>query len=160
MYFAFLGHVPKRTTQNFLVKPLGSTASPEGLHGAFPLPGLCIALPSPTLQDPRLLVPQPEEDPEDEGLSCADIAARGSQSRGINQAVAAVAASYLFRMFDGVLDHFATYLNLRTGAMTSTPITPENVVIASGATLDVIAPSLSDVLDGALPDSATTENEE
>ncbi len=131
---------------------LGSAASPEGLHGALPVPGLCIALPSPALQDPRLLIPQPEEDLEEDGLSCADIAAQSSQSRGINQAVAAVAASYLFRMFDGVLDHFATYLNLRTGAMTSTPITPENVALASGAPLSLIAPSLSDVLDGAVPD--------
>jgi len=44
--------------------------------------------------------------------------------------------------------------------MTSTPITPENVAVASGAPLSLIAPSLSDMLDGALPDSATTEIEE
>jgi PRTRC genetic system ThiF family protein len=143
---------------------LGSAASPEGLSGAFPLPGLCLALPSPALQDPGLLMPQPEDEAEDEGLSCADLTARDAQSRGINQAVAAVAAGYLFRMFDGVLDHFATYLNLQTGAMTSTPITPENVAVASGAPLALIAPSLSDVLDGAIPDlpdyrnlAATTE---
>jgi PRTRC genetic system ThiF family protein len=127
---------------------LGSAASPEGLGGAFPLPGLCLALPSPALQDPGLLIPQPVEEAEADGLSCADFTARHAQSRGINQAIAAVAASYLFRMFDGVLDHFATYLNLRTGAMTSTPITPENVAVASGAPLGFIAPSLSDVLDG------------
>jgi PRTRC genetic system ThiF family protein len=127
---------------------LGSAASPEGLSGAFPLPGLCLALPSPALQDPGLLMPQPEDEAEDEGLSCADLTARDSQSRSINQAVAAIAASYLFSMFDGVLDHFATYLNLRTGAMTSTPIMPENVAVASGAPLALIAPSLSDVLDG------------
>jgi PRTRC genetic system ThiF family protein len=139
---------------------LGSAANPEGLRGAFPLPGLCLALPSPALQDPRLLVPQPEEEAEDEGLSCADFTARHAQSRGINQAIAAVAAGYLFCMFDGVLDHFATYLNLRTGSMTSTPITPENVAAASGTPLSLVAPTLSDVLDGALSDGATIEIED
>ncbi len=132
---------------------LGSTASLEGLQDSFPLPGLCRALPSPALQDPNLLKPQPEQEPN-EGASCADLTARDSQSRSINQAIAAVAASYLFRMFDGGLDHFATYLNLGAGMMTSTPITPENVSLTSGALISLLAPSLSEVLGGAAPDSS------
>ena len=66
--------------------------------------------------------------PISQGLSCADIAMRDEQGLTINQAIAAVAADYLVRLLlTNNLERFQTYLDLNSGSMQSTYITPANV---------------------------------
>jgi|GEM_PF-437092 len=125
---------------------LGSAAKLEHLDSAFPLPGVCLALPSPALTDPKLLVP--EAVPAGPADSCAAIAQESQQSRSINQMLAAIAATYLFRLFHGSLEYFATYVNAVTGEMCSTPITLANVALACGADLARLAkPVAADAVD-------------
>ena len=94
----------------------------------FPIPGYCARLPLPTWQHPDLLIEQPEEDSDETGLSCADLALRGAQGLAVNQQVAAIAGDYLLQMLVyGTLTHFQTYFDQSSGTMRSTPITPGNV---------------------------------
>jgi hypothetical protein len=53
---------------------------------------------------------------------------RDEQGLNINQTIAAVAADYLVRLLlSNNLDRFQTYLDLNSGSMQSTTITPANV---------------------------------
>ena len=93
-------------------------------RNVFPIPGYCTRLPLPSIQHPELLVEQPADEYPDGGLSCADLALRGTQGLAINQQVAAIAGSYLLQMLVyGSLNHFQTYFDQTTGTMRSTPIT-------------------------------------
>ena len=95
---------------------------------AFPIPGYCARLPLPTDQHPDLLIEQPIEDADESGLSCADLALRGTQGLAVNQQVAAIAGDYLLQMLVyGTLTKFQTYFDQSSGTMRSTPITPGNV---------------------------------
>jgi PRTRC genetic system ThiF family protein len=94
---------------------------------AFPMEGICTRLPLPAVQHPELLEERRagdnDESPE-QGLSCADLALRGSQSLGVNQAVASIAGHYLLSMLlTGGLRTFQTYFDLPSGTMNSTYIT-------------------------------------
>lgn len=75
----------------------------------------CFRLPAPTVQQPDLLVPQPEE-MEDDTLSCEQLALLNSQSLSINQRVAAEAFDYLLQLTTGKLRRFATYFDLESGS--------------------------------------------
>jgi PRTRC genetic system ThiF family protein len=55
--------------------------------------GLCTGLPSPYVQEPGLLEPEPEDEP---ALSCAHLTLREEQSLLINAQVAAVAAQLVY----------------------------------------------------------------
>jgi PRTRC genetic system ThiF family protein len=130
---------------------LGSAAKLDELDGAFPLPTICRALPSPVLIDPKL--GEPEAEPA-VAASCAAIAQASSQSRSINQVMAAIAATYLFRLFHGTLEYFATYVNAVTGEMRSTPITVDNVAQACGAAAERMA---APIAGEAFPSSGDAE---
>ncbi len=75
----------------------------------------CFRLPAPTVQQPDLLVPQPEE-LADNNLSCEQMALLNSQSLSINQRVAAEAFDYLLQLTTGKLRRFATYFDLESGS--------------------------------------------
>ena len=94
----------------------------------FPMEGICTRLPLPAVQHPELLDKRSADNNNedlDHGLSCADLALRGSQSLGINQTVASIAGHYLLSMLlTGGLRTFQTYFDLPSGTMTSTYITP------------------------------------
>jgi len=63
-----------------------------------------------------------------EGLSCAEIAMLDEQGLSINQAIASIAADYLLRLLlTQNLDKFQTYIDLASGSMKSTYITPGNL---------------------------------
>jgi PRTRC genetic system ThiF family protein len=95
---------------------------------SFPIPNYCARLPLPTQQHPDLLLEQPEEDADETGLSCADLALRGAQGLAVNQQVAAIAGDYLLQMLIySTLTRFQTYFDQGSGTMRSTPITPANV---------------------------------
>jgi PRTRC genetic system ThiF family protein len=75
----------------------------------------CFRLPAPTIQQPDLLVSQPEE-LADNNLSCEQMALLNSQSLSINQRVAAEAFDYLLQLTTGKLRRFATYFDLESGS--------------------------------------------
>jgi len=87
----------------------------------------CFRLPAPTVQQPDLLVPQPEEI-EDNTLSCEQLALLNSQSLSINQRVAAEAFDYLLQLTTGKLRRFATYFDLESGSGRSLYTTQISVI--------------------------------
>jgi PRTRC genetic system ThiF family protein len=89
--------------------------------------GVCNGLPSPYLQEPGLLEPDPVDETP---LSCADLTLREEQSLLINSQVAAVAAQYLYDLvIRRTLWQYATYLNLEPPTMSSRLLTPANLAL-------------------------------
>ena len=89
--------------------------------------GVCNGLPSPYLQEPGLLQPDPIDSSP---LSCADLTLREEQSLLINTQVAAVAAQYLYDLvIRRTLWQYATYLNLEPPTMSSRLLTPTNLAL-------------------------------
>jgi PRTRC genetic system ThiF family protein len=85
---------------------------------------LCSGLPSPAVQDPALLVPDPPAPVPTDGLSCADLTLREEQSLMINTMMAAIAANYCYQwVIGGELTSLATAVTLEPPAMTSRWIT-------------------------------------
>jgi PRTRC genetic system ThiF family protein len=76
--------------------------------------GCCTELPLPSVQHPELLQPDPAPPAEAQPATCAELAA--AQSLMINQAVAAYAAQYVYRLaVVRDLDIYATYVDLVGG---------------------------------------------
>lgn len=106
---------------------LGSTSRANALRLAFTFESLCQHLPSPVLQCPDLLKPQPEE-LSNHNLSCAELMMANAQGLIVNQRVAAEAADYLARLLiHRNLRRFATYFDLASGAVRNHYITPEEI---------------------------------
>ncbi|MCA9942593.1 MAG: ThiF family adenylyltransferase [Anaerolineales bacterium] len=88
----------------------------EALH-------LCNGLPSPAVQDPALLLPDPPAAPH---LSCADLTLREEQSLMINTMMAAIAANYCYQwVIQGEITSMSTAVTLNPPTMTSQQITRE-----------------------------------
>ena len=87
--------------------------------------GICSGLPSPYLQEPALLEPDPAEVTP---LSCAEVTWREEQSLLINTQVAAVAAQYAYDLVvRRTLNQFATYLNLEPPTARALLLTSTNL---------------------------------
>ena len=85
---------------------------------------LCSGLPSPAVQDPALLAPDPPAQEPTAGLSCADLTLREEQSLMINTMMAAIAANYCYQwVIRGEMTSLATAVTLEPPAMTSRWIT-------------------------------------
>jgi PRTRC genetic system ThiF family protein len=86
--------------------------------------GLCSGLPSPYLQEPGLLEPEPETG----ALSCAGMMLAGEQSLMVNRLAAAIAAQYVtgFVLHRQVIQ-MGTYFSLEPTVMTPLFITATNV---------------------------------
>ncbi len=111
---------------------LGSAATPLGMQHAFSISKNCIALPSPALQAPDLLIARPEEQ-EQTPLSCAEITQANEQGLMINPTIAVIAAQYLFSMLVyGKLKRFATYVDVSSGTQSSEYITPDTLARVIG----------------------------
>jgi PRTRC genetic system ThiF family protein len=83
--------------------------------------GLCSGLPSPYIQEPGLLEPEPAEAAP---LSCADLTLREEQSLLINAQVAAVAAQLIYDLVvTRTIRQYAVYFNLEPPTMNSRLIT-------------------------------------
>lgn len=89
----------------------------------------CICLPSPTLQHPELLIPEPEE-VNPQHFSCEELLLRNTQYFGINQRVAVEAGEYLIQLLTGQLKRFATYFDLSSGAAQSLYTTQSSILKA------------------------------
>jgi PRTRC genetic system ThiF family protein len=116
---------------------LGSAPTNYEMRGAFAGPKWCVNLPSPALQFPSLLVPQPEEDGRE--MSCAEMAAANLQSLNINAAVAVQAADMLTRLLvTEDLKRYACAVNVEAGAVKSYYVTPEQVAHDIGKPVDYV----------------------
>jgi PRTRC genetic system ThiF family protein len=114
---------------------VGSAATLEGLSGACALPGLCAALPAPSLVYPDLLRDQVDDTP----LDCAVAMEQDAQSLMVNQAMAAVAGQYLYAIVvTRRLTTFTTTMDLASLSMRSTPSTATAISEATGVAMDVL----------------------
>ena len=106
---------------------LGTDNEAAQLRGAFPDAKHCLRLPSPALQSPGLLEPQPEE-LEGGCMSCAEMAAANLQSLNINARIAAEAADMITRLLvTNDLKRFSCEVNLAAGSVRSYYSTPAEV---------------------------------
>ncbi len=86
--------------------------------------GLCTGLPSPYLQEPRLLQPEEVAQP----LSCAEMAQREEQSLMVNRFAAAIAAQYVANMaLSRQIVQMGTAFNLKPTVMAPRFATRETV---------------------------------
>jgi PRTRC genetic system ThiF family protein len=111
----------------------GTTSDPNRLKGALSLGGICTALPAAPLLYPELLreeaAPRPQAD-------CAAAMQNNAQSLMINQAMATVAAQYLYGLVvQRRITTFRTTIDLRTLTMASVPITAHNLARETGLAL-------------------------
>ncbi|HUM67590.1 MAG TPA: hypothetical protein PLK31_01925 [Chloroflexota bacterium] len=90
--------------------------------------GLCTGLPSPYIQEPDLLAP----DPEEENQSCAEMALAETQSLMVNRMAAAIAAQYItgFVLHRQVVQ-MGTYFSLKPTVMTPRLVTAANLSLRS-----------------------------
>ncbi|MBI4499075.1 MAG: ThiF family adenylyltransferase [Chloroflexi bacterium] len=104
---------------------LGNVTRAEGVRGAFlPDPGVCRALPAPSLQRPDLLDTPPEPQP---ALDCAEAITAGTQGPTINQVVAAIMASYVEKLLTGTCSWMSSYFDLDDGTLRCVPADPKVV---------------------------------
>ena len=114
---------------------VGNATTPGRLANAFTLPGVCSALPAPSLTYPDLLADAPPEPV----AACADAMLADAQSLMVNQAMASVVGQYLYQIVIGrQLTTFATSIDLGSLSMRSQPITPKAVSQATGVPLNVL----------------------
>jgi hypothetical protein len=107
---------------------LGSAATPEQCRGAFIDPKRVIALPSPALQYPGLLIPDREEMIPGREMSCAELQIANMQSLNINAGVAVQAADMLTRLLvTRDLKRYQCAVNLASGSVKSYYCTPEEI---------------------------------
>ncbi len=86
--------------------------------------GLCSGLPSPYVQEPDLLAP----DPQAQNQSCAVMALAETQSLMVNRMVAAIAAHYCFNfILRRQVEQMATYFNLEPTLMSPRLITKQQI---------------------------------
>jgi PRTRC genetic system ThiF family protein len=106
---------------------LGSAYSEGQVRGAFVGKRQAIALPSPALQYPTLLIPQKDELPGAQ-MSCAELQMANIQSLNINAAIAVQAADMLTRLLiTGDLKRYQCAVNLASGSVKSFYCTPDEV---------------------------------
>lgn len=108
---------------------LGTATRAEELAGCLALGGLATALPAPSLTYPNLVTsPKPARRGD-----CAAATAANVQGLMVNQAVAAVAAQYLYQLVvERRITTFDTSIALRGLAMRSRPITATAIGEAAG----------------------------
>lgn len=86
--------------------------------------GLCSGLPSPYIQEPDLLNPDPNQDIQ----SCAEMMLEETQSLMVNRMAATIAAQLATDfVLHGEIRHFATYFNLIPPTVTSQLITKSSL---------------------------------
>ena len=115
---------------------LGNAAHVDGLRGSFlSQPRVCRALPAPSLQRPDLLDAPPAPRPI---LDCAAAVAQAEQGQTVNQAVAAVAASFVEKLLDDTCCWMAAYFDLDDGTLRCLPAEPRAIAGLVGLHLNAI----------------------
>jgi PRTRC genetic system ThiF family protein len=114
---------------------VGTATEPTQLAGCLGLKGICSALPAPSLLYPNLITPRKKPRRGD----CAQAVEDNVQDLMTNQAVAAVAAQYLYNLVvRRRLTTFDTALALSGLAMRSQPITAARLAEATGIATTVL----------------------
>ena len=86
--------------------------------------GICTGLPSPYMQEPDLLEP----DPVEQSLSCAELTLAEEQSLMVNRMAAVVAGQYVTRfILEKEVRQLGTVFNLGPPAMVSRLVTKTNL---------------------------------
>lgn len=117
---------------------VGGATTPEQLRGAFKVPGLCSALPAPSLVYPDLL--KQDTRAHVTRLDCDEAMLTDAQSLMVNQAMAAIAGQYLYAITIGRrLTTFETRIDMGSLSMRSQPTTAAAVAAATGVSRDVLA---------------------
>lgn len=112
----------------------GNTQSADGMKQAIQF-GMCAKLPAAPLLYPELLKDAPIRPRED----CAAAMEDNAQSLCVNQAIAAVAAQYLYQLVvQRRLTTFQTTIDLTSLSMRSTPITAAQLAQACNVSIDHI----------------------
>ena len=118
---------------------LGNVTRPEALRGAFlRRERVCRALPAPSLQRPDLLTAAPPPAPAPD---CAEAVALGEQGSTINQAVAAIAASFLEKLLERTCPWMSAYFDLDDGTLRCVAAEPRLVAALTALHVNAIAPS-------------------
>jgi PRTRC genetic system ThiF family protein len=119
---------------------LGNATRVDGLRGAFRSHlSLCRALPAPSLQRPDLLESPPDTHSTPD---CAEAVAAGDQGPTINQAVAAIAVSYIEKLLTGTCSWMASYFDLDDGTLRCVQAEPSIVAEIAGLHVNAIAPRM------------------
>jgi PRTRC genetic system ThiF family protein len=85
-------------------------------------------LPTPYLLFPALLEPEPPTPEPVPAVSCGELLESGDQSLMINDQMACIAATYVYRLLTHTpLTTFVTYVDCDTLSMKSVPLTPEHL---------------------------------
>ena len=107
----------------------GTTVEARGLRSALAVPGVCAALPAPSLVYPELMEARPPAPRQD----CAAAMQDNAQSLMVNQAMAMIAGEYLYHLIvRRRLTTFRTVVDLDTLTMRSDPITARALAAATG----------------------------
>ena len=86
--------------------------------------GLCTGLPSPYIQEPGLLEP----DPAEQSQSCTEMAVAETQSLMINRLAATIAGQYVANVIlHRQIVQMGSYFSLEPTVMTAKLITEENI---------------------------------
>jgi PRTRC genetic system ThiF family protein len=114
---------------------LGTVTDPKRLVGCLALGGVCRDLPAPSLLYPNLIdVPKKQRTRRGD---CAAAAEANLQGLMVNQAIAAVAAQYLYQLIvERRVTTFETSVALQGLAMRSRPITATALAAATGLAPD------------------------
>lgn len=111
---------------------LGSAYEVEQCEGSFLEKKRVIALPSPAIQFPDLLIPE-RADIGGRPMSCAELQMANLQSLNINAAIAVQAADMLTRLLvTHDLKRFGCAVNMASGSVKSSYCTPDEVGSALG----------------------------
>jgi PRTRC genetic system ThiF family protein len=109
---------------------LGNLVQSDHLAHAFQYQGQTVtALPAPSQQRPDLLTSPPRRQPE---ADCAERVITGDQGATINQAMAALGASFVEKLLDGRCTWMAALLNMDEGILAATAPEPRRVAALTG----------------------------
>jgi len=125
---------------------VGTTNDPLRLQGALQLGSIATELPSPYLVHPTLL--HEPDIPLPDGEDCAVAVQDNRQGLNVNQLTADIAVEYVSRLvLERQLTTFLTWMDTRSLAMRSWPITPSALAEATGIPAQRFTRPRPDLLD-------------
>lgn len=116
---------------------IGDASTAEQLEGAFNKGLMMVAhLPTPSLQEPSILIPPSHL--ETRQLDCAEAIEADRQSPLINQAMANLMLTFVHRFLTGKLTWMGAYIDLNAGTMHAVPADPVTVARMLSVKVDTL----------------------
>ncbi len=109
---------------------IGNSLLRELKQAFLPELGVCNKLPLPTIQQPGLLAPAPEVQPD-----CAEAVLNDEQSPIINRMMADLVLTFVYKLMTKKLSWMGAYLNLENGSLATVDAKPETVSRLTGLTV-------------------------